>query len=121
MDPEKFSDLMEQQRRLFEAWTNTLGKMGRNLPSVDAATREAWCRQAEAAKAALNEYARMMDGITQQISAAAASGPDRATMESALTAAALNIEAFLSTWGPQLQAMQDLAARWAAQRKDYRT
>ncbi len=106
---------MNEQQSFFEAWTEAVGRMGQNLPSVDPETREAWCRQAEFAKAALKAYGEMMNQITQQISASA--GSNEAAMEAALDAVAPKMRAFAKTWGPQLQAMQELTAKWSAQRK----
>ncbi len=117
VDPEAFKQLMNEQQRFFEAWTNAVVRMGQNLPSVDPETREAWCRQAEFAKAALHAYGEMMTQITEQISASVF-GSDHVAMEAALNAVAPKMRAFMKTWGPQLHAMQQLTARWAAQNRN---
>ena len=119
MDPEAFKELMDEQQRFFEAWTDAVVRMGKNLPSVDPETREAWSRQAEFAKAALKAYGEMMNQITEQISTSV--GSDHMAMEAALNTVAPRMQAFMKTWGPQLQAMQELTAKWAAPRKDLRT
>ena len=115
MDPEDFKQLMNEQQRFFEAWTEAVVRMGKNLPSVDPETREAWCRQAEFAKAALKAYGEMMTQITEQISASV--GSNQVAMEAAPSTVAPKMQAFMKTWGPQLQAMQKLTAKWSAQRK----
>ena len=116
MDSEAFKQLMNEQQKFFEAWTNAVVRMGQNLPGVDPETREAWCRQADFAKAALHAYGEMMNQITEQISASV--GSNQMAMEAALNAVAPKMHAFMKTWGPQLHAMQELTAKWAAQNRN---
>ena len=61
-----------------------------------------WRRQAETAVAALKAHEQMMTQITQKF--AEAVGPDI-------------MHEFTKTWGPHLQAMQDLVATWRASHK----
>jgi hypothetical protein len=111
--------MMNKQSQLFHDWANAIIQMAENLPSADAPTREAWRRQAKTAVAALEAHEQMMMQITQTITAAARS--DKIAMEPLFTATAPIMDEFLKTWGPHLQAMQDLIANWTARTSTKRT
>jgi len=115
VDSNTFLEMMNRQSQLFQSWAHAVIELAENLPSADAATKEAWRRQAQTAVDALQAHEQMMTQIMEKIAVAA--GPDKVAIETMLAAAAPIMDEFMKTWGPQLKAMQDLVATWSSKKK----